>query len=77
VIETQGEHKVKTVCFSGKMKHPRSYYEKMAKEKGYEPVNTVSKSLTRLVIAPNTESTKVKKARLLNIPIVEVDNWWL
>lgn len=66
----------KTICFTGKMEMPRSYYEALAKEKGYMPVDSVTKSLTVLVTSDMTStSTKMKKAESLGIPIESLDMW--
>jgi len=66
----------KTICFTGKMDQPRSYYEALAKEKGYTPVDSVTKSLTVLVTSDMAStSTKMKKAESLGIPVKSLDTW--
>jgi len=43
------EHLLPTICFTGKMPEKRSYYENLARERGYHPVDTVTSSLSLLV----------------------------
>ena len=54
----------KTICFTGKMSKPRKELEALAREAGYEPVGSVTSTLTVLVCAdPNSGSSKMKRAR--------------
>ncbi|MCI5778466.1 MAG: helix-hairpin-helix domain-containing protein [Lentisphaeria bacterium] len=60
-----------TVCFTGKMPEKRSFYEKLASERGYQPVDAVSSSLTLLVAADVAEeSSKLRNARKFGVKIV-------
>ncbi|MCF7791101.1 MAG: hypothetical protein K9L78_05425 [Victivallales bacterium] len=65
-----------TVCFTGKMPEKRSYYEKLAEENGYSPVDKVTKELDTLVVADiNSNSSKIQKARKMGIKIIQLDSW--
>lgn len=60
----------KTICFTGKMTHPRKVMEDMAKQKGYEPVSSVTRDLTTLVYADGeSNSSKLKKAKEYGIQL--------
>ncbi len=64
------------ICFTGKMPEPREYYEKIALERGYEPIDSVNKELSLLVAeSPTASGGKLDKARKLNIKIISVDEW--
>ena len=66
----------KTICFTGKMPKKRSFYEKIAQEKGFTPVDTVTKDLTLLVVDDiNSVSSKIKKAQTSGVQIVSLDKW--
>jgi len=70
-METKG-----TICFTGKMPEKRSYYEKIARDEGYEPVSRVTKDLGLLVcMDPNSNSGKAKKARNYGTRIMHLDEW--
>lgn len=62
--ETKG-----TICFTGKMDKPRSEMEAIAKEKGFAPVDSVSKNLSMLVVGEKAGS-KLKKAQKLGIKVI-------
>ncbi len=66
-----------TICFTGKMPEKRSYYEQLAKQAGYEPVDSVNRSLSLLVAADPLEgnSSKLKKAAKLSIPVQSLEEW--
>lgn len=65
-----------TICFTGKMPEKRSFYEALAQEHGYEPADSVNADLNVLVCMDvNENSSKLKKARKLNIRIVQLDDW--
>lgn len=65
-----------TICFTGKMPEKRSYYEKMARDEGFEPVTRVTKDLGLLVcMDPNSDSGKAKKARQYSVKIMHLDEW--
>lgn len=65
-----------TICFTGKMPEKRSYYEALAKNNGYLPVDTVTGDLSLLVTADSTvESSKLKKAFKMGIKVVSLDAW--
>jgi hypothetical protein len=58
------------------MPEKRSYYEQLARERGYEPTSTVNKDLTLLVAAaPDGGSSKLTKARKAGVKIVGLDEW--
>lgn len=75
VVETDKTKNEKFICFSGKMNEPRSYYERIAIDKGYTPTDHVTKDLDLLVIAPGTVSSKVNKAKANHITIMTVSDW--
>ena len=78
LIETKGaeEEKRPKICFTGKMPEKRSYYEKLAVERGYEPVSTVTKDLTLLVaVNPEGGGSKLKKAAKSGVEIIALDEW--
>lgn len=58
-----------TICFTGKVSKPRTEMETIAKEKGFAPVDSVSKGLTILVVGEKAGS-KLAKAQKLGIQIV-------
>lgn len=65
-----------TVCFTGKMPEKRSYYEALAREKGFEPVDTVSRELALLVAADiNGSGSKLTKAAKLGIKVIALDEF--
>ena len=71
-----GQGDVKTVCFTGKMPEKRSYYEKLAVEKGYAAVDSVTSALTLLVAAdPAVSGGKLDKARKFGVKIVSLDEF--
>ena len=66
-----GNENLPTVCFTGKMPEKRSFYEDLARSKGFEPVDTVSKELSLLVAADLSGSgSKLTKAAKLGIKVV-------
>ena len=66
-----GNENLPTVCFTGKMPEKRSFYEELARSKGFEPVDTVSKELSLLVAADlNGSGSKLTKAAKLGIKVV-------
>jgi len=70
------QSKEKTICFTGKMPEKRSYYENIAKQKGYLPVDSVSKKLDLLVAADlNDNRGKLQKARKLGIKVISLDQF--
>lgn len=58
-----------TICFTGKVSKPRSEMEAIARQKGFEPVDSVSKSLSVLVVGEKAGS-KLEKAQKLGIRIL-------
>jgi len=65
-----------TVCFTGKMPEKRSYYEELAKTKGFQAVDSVSKELGLLVAADvNAASSKLVKAAKLGVKIIALDDF--
>lgn len=78
VTQTKGQTAfgLPTICFTGKMPEKRSYYEELAKSKGFQPVDSVTKDLTLLVANDASETGgKLDKARKLNIKIEELSEW--
>lgn len=73
------EHKKiegRRICFTGKMDKPRSYYQKQANERGYVPVENVTKELDLLVISSEDWiSNKTKTAERLGIKIMTLEEW--
>lgn len=66
-----GEFVGKTFVLTGKMVHPRSYYEELIAKAGAKTGSGVSKSTDYLVIADvNSTSTKAKKARELGTKLI-------
>lgn len=66
----------KSVCFTGEMEKKRSYYEKLALDAGFIPVNSVTKSLTYLVCQDlNSNKGKVKKAKTLGIKMLHINDF--
>ena len=64
------------VCFTGKMPEKRSYYEKLAAEAGFEPVDAVTKDLALLVAAdPAATGGKLAAAHRNGIKIVALDEF--
>ena len=65
-----------TVCFTEKMEHPRTYYEKLAITKGFLPTGSVTKDLGFLVTGDiNSTKGKSKKAKQLGINIITVEDF--
>ncbi len=66
----------KSICFTGKMPEKRSYYENIAKNEGYSPIDKVTKDLHTLVVADiNSTSSKMKKAQNQGTTIIQLDQW--
>ncbi len=65
-----------TICFTGKMPEKRSYYVALAEKAGYQAVDSATASLSLLVaMDPNENSSKLKNARKLGIPILSLEEW--
>lgn len=61
----------KHFALTGKMAHPRSYYEELIKKHGGTVSSSVSKNTDYLVMAdPKSTSTKAQKARKLGVKII-------
>ena len=76
--ETGGaaEHDLPTVCFTGKMPEKRSYYEELARTKGFLAVDNVSKELSLLVAADlSSGSSKLTKAAKLGVKVMQLDEF--
>ncbi|HRR29188.1 MAG TPA: helix-hairpin-helix domain-containing protein, partial [Victivallales bacterium] len=66
----------KTICFTGKMPMPRTYYEKLARDSSYLPVDSVTETLTLLVaMDPSENSSKLQKAKKYSIKVLSLDEW--
>jgi DNA ligase (NAD+) len=64
------------ICFTGKMPEQRNYYEGLARQKGYDPVDAVTQELSLLVAADvNASGGKLDKARKANIKIIGLEDW--
>ena len=58
------------------MPEKRSYYQNLAKERGYAPVDSVTAELSLLVaMDPQENSSKLQKARKAGVPIVSLEEW--
>jgi DNA ligase (NAD+) len=65
-----------TICFTGKMPETRSYYENMASDRGYQPVDSVTKELSILVANDITSgSSKLAKATKQRVQLMQLDDW--
>jgi DNA ligase (NAD+) len=65
-----------TVCFTGKMPNPRSYYVNLANAHGYEYADNVTAGLTLLVAEDLTSgSSKLKRAAKAGIKIMSLREW--
>ena len=65
-----------TICFTGKMPEKRSYYEELAKSKGFQAVDTVTKELSLLVAADITgSSSKLVKAAKLGVKVMALEEF--
>lgn len=73
-LTRETEHSTRpTICFTGKMPEKRSFYEDLARERGYEPVDTVTATLSLLVADnPSGNSSKLQKARKNNVKIISL-----
>lgn len=64
------------ICFTGKMPEKRSYYEQIARNAGFEPVDHVTEGTGLLVVAdPEQQSSKTSNAKRLGVPIQALDLW--
>lgn len=60
-----------TICFTGKSSYKRSEMEQIARDKGFEPIDSVTKDLSMLVVADiNSTSSKTIKAKKLGVKII-------
>ena len=76
VSEDSTGSQLPTVCFTGKMPEKRSFYEELAKNKGFQAVDSVSKELSLLVAADLASgSSKLTKAAKLGIRVVKLDEF--
>lgn len=73
----EGQNKP-TICFTGKMPEQRSYYENIAVQQGYVPVDMVNSELSLLIAVDiSGTSSKLDKARKLGVKIMSLDEWLL
>ena len=64
------------ICFTGKMPEKRSFYEKLAADAGFEPVDAVTKDLALLVAAdPNATGGKLAAAHKHGVKVVALDEF--
>ncbi len=78
LITTKGGIKktLPAICFTGKMPEQRSYYENLARQAGFEPVDSVTKELSLLVCADlSSGSSKLDKAKSHGVKILTLDEW--
>ncbi len=65
-----------TICFTGKMPEQRSFYENLASQNGFQPVDKVTKDLSILVAVDVTGgSSKLEKARKAGTTVKNLDEW--
>ena len=65
-----------SVCFTGKMPEKRSFYEALARERGYDTADSVTGNLSLLVAAdPAENSSKLVKARKLGVKILALEEF--
>ena len=76
LIHGDGGTELPAICFTGKMPEKRSFYEKLAAERGYRPVDSVSSTLALLVAADvNASGSKLQAARRLGLKIVSLEEF--
>jgi len=76
VNSASNSNSLPTICFTGKMDKPRSYYEQMARDKGWIPVDKVTESLELLVAADTSDNTtKLMRAKKLGVSISSLTGW--
>ncbi len=74
--KSEAESGKPTICFTGKMPEKRSYYEKLALDNGFEPVDSVTASLSLLVSAEDDAgSSKAQKAAKLGVRTISLEEW--
>lgn len=72
----KGSDDKQTICFTGKMPEKRSYYEDIAIQRGFKPVDKVNNKLNILVVADmNSTSSKMKAAQKQEIKIITLEEW--
>jgi len=65
-----------TICFTGKMPEKRSFYENLARERGYSPVDNVTKNLSLLVTSESDRSSgKTAKAVKSGVRIMTLEEF--
>lgn len=75
-VKTEEKKSGAKICFTGKMDKPRSFYQKLAKERGYNPVDSVTKDLDILVVSSlDWKSNKTETAKKLGVKIMELKDW--
>jgi DNA ligase (NAD+) len=76
VIITKNQIKPKgiLICFSGKFEKPKSYYYALARQKGYNIIENITKDV-KILVSSGEDTTKVKKAIEFNIPIATVEQF--
>lgn len=73
IRKRESEELLPGICFTGKMPEKRTFYENLARQNGYAPMDSVTGKLALLVAADvNENSTKLKNARKLGIKIVSL-----
>ena len=69
--KTQANPNAYTICITGSLSKPKSYYWDAISKAGHISTDDFNKNVTHLVAAdPNGTSSKLKKARTMNIPIL-------
>ena len=74
--KNDGTSQKPTICFTGKMPEKRSWYEKLAMDHGFEPVDSVTATLSLLVSAEeDAGSSKAQKAAKLGVKNMSLSEW--
>ena len=68
--DTQGILKDLSFCFTGAMKHPRQYYQKIVTQQGGTNKTSVVKGLTYLVCNEDRRSSKSVKAEKYGVKVI-------
>jgi DNA ligase (NAD+) len=77
VIPSGKQKDQKTVCFTGADATPRGTWFSLAKQKGFSPVNAVTKTLSLLVTSDvESGSSKMKKAKAYNIEVMNYEDFY-
>lgn len=76
LVSDTGDGSAPKICFTGKMPEKRAWYEQIAKNAGYLPVDSVTESTSLLVTSnPDQISGKTADAKRLGVPIQSLNLW--